>query len=250
MIDSISYIVPAHNGEKTLGAIVETIVDRLNDQSPGSEVLIVENGSSDDTARVAAALVDRYADTGRTAVKYLTSPVGLGNAMRVGVANSAGDLVVMAGGLAFGFTDLDAALVLDPRAEFVIGSKAHPDSQLERPLIRRISTAGFKVARRVLFSTTIGDSQGSFVIDGTLARRLFPLTVEPSYVAQAEVVLLAELAGIRIVEVPVVLDARGEGSSVHPVRTSAEMASGLVRLRRRMGAMRRELDRVGFTTVG
>lgn len=188
MVDTISYVVPAHNVASTLAQTVGTITQRLDADFPGSEVLIVENGSIDDTAAMAAELERRSGADGPTTIRHLTSQTGLGHAMRVGVANSSGDVVVMAGGLAFGFTDLDAALALDPRVSFAIGSKAHPDSQLARPLMRRISTAGFRVLRRLLFDTTIGDSQGSFVIDGDLARQLFPLTTESSYVAQAEVV--------------------------------------------------------------
>ena len=248
MVDTISYVVPAHNVTNTLAATVGTITARLDADFPGSEVLIVENGSTDGTAKLADELERQSDNAGPTTVRHLTSQTGLGHAMRVGVANSSGDLVVMAGGLAFGFTDLDAALALEPRPAFVIGSKAHRDSQLARPLMRRVSTAGFRVLRRLLFDTTIGDSQGSFVVDGDLARKLFPLTTESGYAAQAEVVLLAELMGASIAEVPVVLLPDDGGSSVRPIRTPVEMLTALLGLRRRQGEMRKRLSDAGLIT--
>ena len=50
--ETISFIIPAHNAEKTLGRAVESIALRC----PGAEILIVENGSCDGTLALAQQL--------------------------------------------------------------------------------------------------------------------------------------------------------------------------------------------------
>lgn len=243
MTRRISYILPAHNQADVLAAQVARLRARLGPDFPGSEVLIVENGSTDRTPQVAAELVQDGDELVR--VVALVSEKGLGNAMRAGVAGSTGDLVVISGGVSFGFTDLDGALALPFMPPLVIGSKAHRDSHVDRGLARRITTIGFKSLRRVLLGTHVGDSQGSFIVDGVLARQLFPLTQEPGFVAQTEFVALVELAGEPIVEVPVTLNNDQAPSSIHPVRTSLTMLEELIRLRRRYPEMRVRLAAAG-----
>lgn len=248
MVTPISYVVPTHNEEATLPGIIATISERLSRDFPGSEIIVVENGSTDGSARVAEALAKATVGSDTASVRHLTSQRGLGHAMRTGVQASVGDIVAMTGGLAFGFSDLDGALRMEHRPPFVIGSKAHPDSQLHRSRVRRAATAGFKVLRRMLMHTTVGDSQGSFILDGATARSLFPLTVEAGYIAQAEFVALGELAGLEIVEIPVVLRTGQGRSSVKPFKTSVEMLLGLIRIRARIPEMRSKVAELDLST--
>lgn len=237
----ITYIVPAHNAADSLEPLIRVLAKRLIQDFPGSEIVIVENGSTDQTVAVATGLVDEYRGSPtapQLTLRLLQSEPGLGNAMRAGVAASQGDIVTMTGGLAFGFTDLDATLGMDPRPAFAIGSKGHPDSTLSRPLVRRVTTAGFRVIRRVILNSHVSDSQGSFIMNGDLARKIFPLTVEPGFIAQTEAVTISELIGVIPVEVPVVLTESTTKSSVRPLATSWEMLLGLVRLWRRVPTLR------------
>jgi hypothetical protein len=87
--------------------------------------------------------------------------------------------------------------------------------------------------------TRVGDSQGSFLIEGELARKLFQLSSEPGFLAQTEIVALAELAGIVIIEVPVRMEDKQALSSVRPIHTSLRMLYGLIRLRSRYPKLRK-----------
>lgn len=239
----LTYVIPVHNAAPSISDLVKRVAKRLEEDFPGSEILLVENGSVDDSAKIARELSEVNAErpNARVTVEFLRSDPGLGNAMRAGISASRGEIVTMTGGLAFGFTDLDAVLALKQRPLFAIGSKAHPMSVLSRPLMRRMMTSAFRVAHRLLLHLHVDDPQGSFIIDGDHARRIVPLSTESGFIAQTEIVVLSSLAGVVPVEVPVDLCDSHANSSVRPISTSLEMLLGLIRLRRRLPALRTEV---------
>ena len=73
---TVAYVIAAYNEAASLPETIPQIVERLT-AMPGSEVIIVENGSSDTTAEVAAGLAQQYAG-GPVPVRHETSPKGLG----------------------------------------------------------------------------------------------------------------------------------------------------------------------------
>lgn len=94
----ISFIIPAHNAEKTLRAAIESIED-LKLQS---EVLIVENGSSDHTESVAEILQEDFSN-----VKLLHSATGVSAARNVGLNEASGKWIA--------FVDADDQMAPDSR---------------------------------------------------------------------------------------------------------------------------------------
>src|SRR5581483_888972 len=82
---SFSVIIPVYNGAATLARAIESV---LGQSRPPSEVIVVDDGSTDETARIAAAY-DRF-------IKYVRQP----NA-GVGAARNAGARIASAEWLAF-----------------------------------------------------------------------------------------------------------------------------------------------------
>jgi dolichyl-phosphate beta-glucosyltransferase len=225
----ISYVLGVHNSAAFLEATVDSLVDRLRDL-PGSEVILVENGSSDSSAEVCA----RLASDAPVRVVAATSEKGLGYAFRRGIEVATGDLLVLTGAdLPFGFGDLDACLGLDPLPAVVLGSKAHPQSQIDVTPTRRILSKGFSLARWIILGIKAGDTQGSNLINGDLARRILPHLRCGDYLIQTEIVAWAVRFGVKPVEVPVVYE-RALSSTVSPLRDAWRMGVGLLRLRGRL----------------
>ncbi len=83
----ISFIIPAHNAADTLVRAVRSILGLFHG-SVLFEILIVENGSGDDTLRLAAELADRYAE-----VVLLRSESGVSKARNVGIRYAGGDWI-------------------------------------------------------------------------------------------------------------------------------------------------------------
>lgn len=229
---TITYVLPVHNDEPAIAGVVGRLVDRLT-AWPGSEVILVENGSADGSAEECRRLASA-AGTDAVRVLVAQTPKGMGNADREGIRLSRGDLVVLTGSdLPFAFTDLDAFLALEPRPRLALGSKAHPASVVETSLLRTVMSAGFRLFRRLVLGIRAGDTQGTVIIEGTLARELLPRLECEDYLLTTEVVAWAARAGVEPVEVPVVY-RRATSSTISPVRDASRMAIGLLRLRRRI----------------
>jgi glycosyltransferase involved in cell wall biosynthesis len=227
---TFSYVIPAHNEERVLGSTVEAVVDRLAPH-PGSEVIIVENGSTDGTPRLALTLARDLRSPG-VAVRAAESPKGLGLALREGIRLARADRVVLtAADLPFRFSDLDAVMALDDGPALIIGSKAHPASVVEAGAGRRVLSSGFRVLRRQLLGLDVGDSQGSIIIDRDVAQALLPSLSADGYFLATELVTRAHRQGLRPLEVPVVYRDPRPDSKVHPLRDSWATLGALVRLR-------------------
>lgn len=228
----LSYVLPVHNQEAVLAASVRHLTTQLA-EFPGSEVLLIENGSVDSSSAMCAELAASTAG-GEVPVRVSTSPQGLGYALRRGIELAAGDLVVLtASDLPFGFTDLEAYLATEPRPLLAIGSKAHPLSRTRIPQARRAMSEAFRLLRRAVLGLRVGDSQGTILLDAGLARRLLPHLRCGDFLISTEIVSWAVQLGIRPVELPITYVAAGS-STVSPVRDSLRMARGLWSLRHRL----------------
>lgn len=228
----LSYVVPVHNQEAVLPDTVSRLVARLREH-PGSEVLLVENGSTDGSLTVCVALASA-ADTPGLRVRAANSPRGLGHALRRGMEMAGGDVIVLtAADLPFGFSDLDAYLATRPAAVLAIGSKAHPQSHVTTSRLRHVMSGMFRVLRLLILGLHVRDSQGTIIIQSSLARRILPYLRCGGFLITTEIVYAAQRAGEAAVELPITYTA-GRTSTVSPLRDSARMAFGLLSLRRRL----------------
>jgi hypothetical protein len=232
----LSVVVPACNA---VGSLSETLarLERLPG-GPPHEVIVVENGSDDGTWELLEQLQKDWDRP--TRLVALRSERGIGAAYRAGVAASSGDrLLLTADDLPFGGSDVEAVLACRSLPRFAIGSKAHPRSRVTRSLPRRLATRAFRAARRIVLALDVGDTQGTFVIEGALGRRLVAATTIPGFGMTTELVALAARSGAAPVELPVVLSEHRGPSRIHWFADGVDMLISLVRLRRRLGSPRR-----------
>jgi glycosyltransferase involved in cell wall biosynthesis len=228
----ISYVLPVHNQEHVLATSVERLLNRLA-VFPGSEVILVENGSSDSSPAICARLA-RTSGNDRVAVRLTQSDTGMGNALRRGIAVATGDILVLsAADLPFAFTDLDALLATDPRPRLAIGSKAHKRSRTQIPAMRRTMSEAFRLLRVAVLGLGVRDSQGTILIDAPLARMIAPHLRCRDFLISTEIVAWGARLGATPVELPVTYIAT-PGSTVSPIGDSVRMARGLFSLRRRL----------------
>jgi dolichol-phosphate mannosyltransferase len=214
-VPHLSLVVPVFNGEGHLAANLREIVAALERLERPFEVIVVCDGSTDNSAEAARRLGDP-----RVVVLRYPDNRGKGHAVLHGVAGARGRLV---GWLD---SDLDIApeAILEAVRRFdqdpvdaVIGSKRHPDSQVSYPFVRRVYSAGFQLMVAFFFRVNVRDTQvGAKVFRREMIDTVAPLLLVKRYAFDLEVLAVgAEFGFDRIEEVPVELQYRFTGSSIN-----------------------------------
>ncbi len=224
----LSVVMPAHNEEAYLEGAVEAVVEGLQRRGRPFEVLVCENGSSDATAEVAAALARRHPE-----VRVLRLPsADYGWALRAGFLAATGEVVVNfdVDFVDLGFLDLALEELDGAGTDVVLGSKRLPGASDHRPAGRQAVTAVFSLLLRYGFGLGATDTHGL----KALRREPLLLLVEKCRsgreIFDTELVMRAERAGLGVVELPVnVSDQRPPRTSIAS-RIPRSLA-GLARLR-------------------
>ena len=240
---SLSYVLPVHNDEHQLRANVARLAEHLR-QYHGSEILLVENGSQDESWRECERLAGVQDDV--PVHVFREQSAGIGFAYARGLAElekmhgpDATRWAVLTGSdLPWGFSDLDSAktLIAAGGAPIIIGSKAHPDSVAFRGWKRHGMSFAFRVLRRVIVGMTTGDSQGSFFVRLDVAVPLARRIMSRDFFYTTELVYLAEGSQDGVVEVPAVIEPsqlEAGGTSVRAFEHGMSMLKQLVALRSR-----------------
>lgn len=206
----LSVIVPSRNGAEILPDTLEVLGHEL---SENDEIIVVENGSTDQTADVLQGVLAAWPHP--CTLRVMSSRPGLGNALRAGVLASVGRRVFFtADDLPFGLTDLETLRKLPDDVVVAIGSKAHPASRVNRSLTRSLQSRAFRWLRSSMLHSAVGDSQGTLWVDGAWARSFAAVSRESGLMWTVELVLAAEQQGLDVYEVPVTLrDAHDASAS-------------------------------------
>ncbi len=221
--------MPAHNEEELLNSSVAEVTAGLRERDLSFEVIVVENGSHDDTRAIAEGLAAASPE-----VRLSTLPrADYGRALRTGLVAATGDVVV---NFDVDYTDLgflDAALTRfgepDPPA-IVVGSKRAPDAHDERSWPRRFVTFGFAAVLRVGFGLRVSDTHGMKALDRGRVLALAEACRSDGELFDTELILRAERAGLGVEALPVTVSER-RPSRTSITRRAVRTLAGLARLR-------------------
>lgn len=194
--------MPAHNEAAYLETAVRDVHEGLRARGLEFELLVVENGSIDDTLAIAGRLADRYPN-----VSVLSRPVAnYGAALRQGLMASRGEFVVTfdVDYYELGFVDRALALLEagDQAAVVVVASKRATGSRDERPWPRRFVTAVFGWILRVGFSLSASETHGMKAMRRAPVETLLRQCRFASDLFDTELVIRAERAGLGVAELP------------------------------------------------
>jgi glycosyltransferase involved in cell wall biosynthesis len=226
---AVSVVMPAHNEAALLGQTIAELSAALGSRQWGSELLIVENGSTDDTIGVA-----RRAAAADPSIRVLTrAEADYGAAMRTGILDARGTVVVVFDVDYYDADFIDRVLpdlTREGGPVIVVGSKRAPGTRDTRPWPRRAITAAFSTVLRVGFGLEVSDTHG---MKGMRREPVEPIVHECRFstdLFDTELVLRADRAGLAIAEVPVTVEER-RPSRTPIVRRIARSLLGLIRLR-------------------
>ncbi len=230
----LSMIIPAYNEATRIGGTLEQFTAYLSGKDWSWEIIVVDDGSDDDTAGVVNAFIRKYAYPVRLA--RLDRNTGKGGAVRYGMLREA------SGQFRF-FSDADGSTpiscidrflpLLENGADIVIGSRAHPESQIEvhQQFYREFMGRTYNLMARSLGLTRFRDTQCGFKgFTRTAAELCFSRQRLDNFAFDCEVLYIAALHGLDVREVPVRW-INSPKSRVRPVRDSVRMAAGLLRIR-------------------
>ena len=246
---SLTIVLPAYNEAARIGPALDELFGYLRRGGPPraggrssaelghTDVLVVDDGSEDETAALVEARPEASGHAGGPPLmRLLRIPHGgKGAAVRAGMLAASGDLVV--------FTDADLATPPDQipflteallKNEVALGSRVQPDGTDRRrsqPLYRRALGRVFHALAAAWVTGPVSDTQCGFKgFRREVGRDLFARQRISSIVFDAEIIFIARRRGYRIAEIPVQWsDKRGSRMRVRP-SLAAQVLWDLVRI--------------------
>jgi glycosyltransferase involved in cell wall biosynthesis len=209
MTPTVTIVVPIHNEASYLPDALARLIEEVRAAGVSFELILAENGSTDDTTRIARDLAGAHHE-----VRVLELPrPDYGAAMRAGFRSATGAWVVNFDIDYFSGTFLSEALALEDVADLVLASKRLPSSQDRRSPMRRVGTLVFNLLLRILFRSRVSDTHGMKMVRAEVVDAVVPLVVSTKDLFDTELVVRAERAGYRIKEIPAVVEEQRDARS-------------------------------------
>lgn len=234
----LSIIIPAYNEENNVrtGALAG-VYEYLKDQKYPWEVLVVDDGSIDETASLAQEFAKKH--QGFSVIKGPHR--GKGGTVISGMLKARGDIIL--------FTDMDQATPIDQIEkilpefkagyDIVIGSRGGREGA---PIIRKVMAWGFSVLRNLVLRLPYKDTQCGFkAFKKEAARKIFgrmkvfneKMKMSGESVAAGfdlEILYVARKLKLKVAEVEVAWHHK-EGTKVNPIKDSWEGLRDLFKVR-------------------
>jgi glycosyltransferase involved in cell wall biosynthesis len=207
---SLSIVIPAYDEAGRIGPSLTAILDYLKAGDRHGEVLVVDDGSTDDTVTVVEGFTARYARAGAE-LRVLRNPGnrGKGYSIRHGMLSAGGEVVL--------FTDADlsapiteAERLLRPieagDCDITLGSRAlgYDQIKVHQSPLRELVGRTFNLLMRLITGLPFRDTQCGFkAFRRAAVRPVFTRQQIEGFGFDAEVLYIARKLGLRLREVPV-----------------------------------------------
>ena len=262
--DALTIVLPAFNEAARIEPALDELFGYLRrrgesarDGAPGAarlpdqiDVLVVDDGSTDQTAALVRARAERNDPAGATLSLISVPHGGKGAAVRAGMLHGQGDLLVFADADMATPPDMLVPLVaaLD-EADVALGSRIQPDGsdmRKSQPLYRRLLGKGFHVLASIWVVGPVQDTQCGFKgFRRSAAQDLFARQRITSIVFDVELIYLARRRGYTMAIVPITwADRRGSRMRARP-NLAARVGWDLLRIpliHRRLGRVARPVE--------
>lgn len=213
----LSVIVPAYKQERT---ILKDLINIERSLSKGLkdldyEIICVVDGADDGTHREA-----RRHKSPKVKIHSYKHNQGKGYAVRYGIKKARGHLISF----------LDAGMEISPKsltmliahmewynADIIVGSKRHPVSRVNYPLLRHILSIGYHMSVKLLFGISVTDTQsGIKIFKRKVVERILARLLVKRYAMDIEMLVVSRHLGFRrIYEAPIEVKFDKRTSGVH-----------------------------------
>jgi glycosyltransferase involved in cell wall biosynthesis len=244
-----SLIFPAYNEGRRLGATLDKVLNYVAQEHWKAEIIVVDDGSTDDTAEIAREYVRR-----NPIMRLLQNPRnrGKGYSVRHGILNAHGDILL------FSDADLSSPISEAPKlvaaiengADIAIGSRwLKSELQTERQsLLRQVLGRLYNLLLRLVLGLNYRDSQCGFkAFTRRAAEMIFPVQRIERWGFDPELLFVARLYGLRVAEVPVEWGHAG-ASKINPIVDGMRMFGEMLSIR--WNAMSGKYSKVAASKAG
>lgn len=234
----LSIIIPAYNEERRLPPSLHKIAKFLREQPFQSEVLIVENGSKDDTSGAVQRFVaDNVRPEDPFEVRLLHSAKGKGNAVKMGMLAGKGEFLFMC--------DADLAMPIEEISKFlppllpvrsydiaIASREVEGAVRYDEPAYRHVMGRVFNFLVRLLAVPGVQDTQCGFkCFTYAAAQVVFPLQRIDGWGFDVESLYIGRRKGMRLIEVPIHWHYQSD-SRIRPGADTINMVRELLKIRR------------------
>jgi dolichyl-phosphate beta-glucosyltransferase len=236
----LSIVIPAYDEELNLASTLQDIAQYLKSKNYNYEVIVVNDGSRDGTAAIAASQAKLF--------QYFTllenSPnQGKGYTVKKGVLAAQGELIL--------FMDADNSTRIDQIEKLIaalnegcdiaIASRRIPGAVIEKrqPFYRTIPGNIYIFLSKLILGVSVNDYNCGFKLyKKEAARLLFSKLTRNDWSFDSELIYLSCRYGFKIKEVPVRWQDKKETSKVKPFRDGIKSFASLLKIRRIHGSTR------------
>ena len=227
----LSIIIPAHNEETRLPATLEALINFIGKQSFSSEVIVVENASSDRTLAIGNDFQARYPDL----IKVIhEDQAGKGRAVLVGMTQATGKYRF--------FADADLSMPPEEILKFLpphvdvpiaIASREAPGAvRYNEPFYRHITGRVFNSLIRLLVLPALNDTQCGFkMFREDAVEEIFKRQTLMGWSFDVELLYIASRKDFPILEIPIPWYFNSE-SKVNVFKDSSKMFRDLLLIRK------------------
>ncbi len=228
----LSIVIPAYNESARIESTLERVLQCVDQRSWDAEILVVDDGSSDDTV----AIVGRWMESHeRLHLIRNRGNRGKGYSVRNGLLQSAGDIVM--------FTDADLSApieeaehlvaAIDAGADVAIGSRwlEKQKQTITQPMYRRFFGRCFNWVTRKVMGLPYRDTQCGFkAFQRDAAQTIFRLQTIEGWGFDPEILFIARKLRYKIVEVPVTW-GHDERSRISYLKDGTKMLTEMAEIR-------------------
>jgi glycosyltransferase involved in cell wall biosynthesis len=224
----VSIIVPAYKQEKTIKEDIKRIYNVMTKTRWDFEIIVVVDGFLDSTFEAAKEI-----NLAEVSVVGYKDNKGKGFAVRYGMARAVGDYISF----------IDSGMDINPNgismllehmewynADIIVGSKGHPVSKSNYPLIRKIYSKAYHLMVRFLFGLHLKDTQtGLKVYRRQVLEKVLPRLLVKKFAFDIEILAVAKHLGFnRIFEAPVEVAWTSENTNFSPLVILDKNIQGMI----------------------
>ena len=233
---AVDVVIPVFNEAHVLERCVRQVHDYFSAQIPyGWQIVIAENGSSDDTAAVGKRICDELPHVDMVIVDR----PGRGRALRSAWSQGQADIVC--------YTDVDLSTgleafprlfraLIDEGYDLAVGSRLLRNSRTTRGVKRTLISRAYNLLLKLTLGVRFSDAQTGFKgLTRVVVDRVLPLVKDEAWFLDTELLVLSEKSGFRVADIPITW-VDDEDSRVKIFETAWKDLEGIWRLRRTLRA--------------